>query len=134
MSDLKVGQELLVDQSHGWNGSMSVITITRVLKKYIECSNGKKYNLNLRERGVENTRWINTASIYIFDDYAKKKLTAFNYKTLKNKITHEVGDCVSDCIKHLGDEFIIELRDFLHSHNSEWFTEGEMNFKLEKGA
>jgi len=132
MSELEVGQELLVDSSHGWGGSMSIITITRVLKKYVECSNGKKYNLNLRERGVEGTRWINTASVSIFDDYAKKKLAVFNYKTLKNKITHEVGDCVGDCIKHLGDEFIIELRDFLHSHNSEWFTEGELDFKLEK--
>ena len=132
MSGFKVGQQLLVDNSHGWGGSMEIITITRVLKKYVECDNGAKFNYNLRERGVETGRWGHKASVSVFDDCAKKKLADFHYKTLKNKVINEVGDCVSDCIKHLGDEFIVDLRDFLHSHNPDWFTEGELEFKLDK--
>tara|TARA_R110000764_G_scaffold239783_1_gene340004 strand:+ start:2020 stop:2424 length:405 start_codon:yes stop_codon:yes gene_type:complete len=130
MSELRVGQKLLLDGGGSWNRVMSIITITRVLKKYFECSNGRKYNLDMRERG-EGGMWVRRDYISILDDKGLEKLRAFNYARLKQKLTSEVSNCVNDCIKSFGDEFVIELRDFLLSHNPEWFTESEAEFKLE---
>ncbi len=132
MSELKVGQKLLLDGGGSWNRSMSIITITRMLKKYFECSNGKKYNLNMRERGEGGGMWGARDYISLLDDEGLAKLKRFNYERLKKKLTSEVGDCVTDCIKSFGDDFVIDLRDFLLEYNPEWFTESEANFKLDK--
>ena len=134
MSELKVGQKILLDSGGSWNRSLSIITITRILKQYFECSNGKKYNLDMRERGEGGGMWGNRDYLSILDDAGIAKLRQFNYERLKQQLTSEVQDCVADCVKSFGDEFVIELRDFLLIHNPDWFTESEADFKLDKQA
>tara|TARA_R110000787_G_C13246097_1_gene428834 strand:+ start:305 stop:709 length:405 start_codon:yes stop_codon:yes gene_type:complete len=134
MIELKVNQKLLLERGYNMPRQMGIITVTRVLKQYFECSNGKKYNLDMRERGRTGSMWGGFDSLCLLDDEAIAKLRLFNYEKLKVKLRSEVGDCVSDCIKHLGDEFVIDLRDFLLKHDPDWFTESEAIFKLDKQA
>ena len=86
----------------------------------------------MRERGEGGGMWGARDYISLLDDKGLAKLRKFNYERLKQKLTSEVGDCVTDCIKNLGDDFVIDLRDFLLKHNPDWFTETEAVFKLDK--
>jgi hypothetical protein len=98
----EVGQVVWLNYSHHRN-SLTPLTITRVLAKYVECSNGKTYNLapgdiTANERGCKSGAWDYTPWITTKDkseEYQKQRAEVNRNKTI-NAITIKVPNLTDD--------------------------------------
>jgi hypothetical protein len=103
----EVGQIVWLNSSNR-RDSLTPLTITRVLAKYVECSNGKTYNLapgdiTANERGCKSDAWD-----YIPWITTKDKSEEYQEQRVELKRKRTINDIVSE-VPNLADDQLARI-------------------------